>query len=215
MTNLTLQQYCTKLAKHQPPDLRNPTEKGESAGLQKNKREEVTCFKLCNPRPQVTLHKKYFKRKEKKKRACPRGTAGGERESSPHLSMVTARVSSSDDDEVMLNVLRCQLTLTHSHGQPEGGGGKNGGGRVLHCCHPPCPRSGTINIIILGRFSIGQRAETGNTDQTITSLKNKQAQIKEFPTEIQQTRGRGKTQKRNSTKLHKTTKLQQFLEWNE
>ena len=97
--------------------------------------------------------------------------------------------------------------LTHSHGQPEGGGGKSGGGRVLHCCHPRCPRSGTINIIILGRSSIGQRAETGNTDQTIPSLKNKQAQIKEFPTEIQQTRGRGKTQKRNSTKLHKTTKL--------
>ena len=55
MTNLTLQ-----LAKHQPPDLRNSTEAGESAGLQtkqKNEREEVTCFKLCNLRPQVTLHK--------------------------------------------------------------------------------------------------------------------------------------------------------------
>ena len=35
MTNLTLQPYSTKLAKHQPPDLRHPTEKGESAGLQK------------------------------------------------------------------------------------------------------------------------------------------------------------------------------------
>ena len=38
MTNLTLQPYSTKLAKHQPPDLRNPTEKekkSESAGLQK------------------------------------------------------------------------------------------------------------------------------------------------------------------------------------
>ena len=61
MTNLTLQSYSTKLAKHQPPDLRNPTEKDESAGLQKKEkkeREEVTCFKLCNPRPQVTLHKK-------------------------------------------------------------------------------------------------------------------------------------------------------------
>ena len=44
MTNLTLQPYSTKLARHQPPDLRHPTEKGE--------REEVTCFKLCNPRPQ-------------------------------------------------------------------------------------------------------------------------------------------------------------------
>ena len=28
------------------------------------------------------------------------------------------------------------------------------GGRVLHCCHPRCPQSGTINIII--------RAEGGN-----------------------------------------------------
>ena len=37
MTNLTLQPYSTKLAKHQPPDLRNPTEKGESAGLRKKK----------------------------------------------------------------------------------------------------------------------------------------------------------------------------------
>ena len=42
MTNLTLQPYSTKLAKHQPPDLRNPTEKekkNESAGLQKKKRK--------------------------------------------------------------------------------------------------------------------------------------------------------------------------------
>ena len=63
MTNLTFQPYSTKLAKHQPPDLRNSTEKGESAGLQKNEKNEeekrggggeVTCFKLCNPRPQVT-----------------------------------------------------------------------------------------------------------------------------------------------------------------
>ena len=37
MTNLTLQSYSTKLAKHQPPDWRHPTEKGESAGLQQNK----------------------------------------------------------------------------------------------------------------------------------------------------------------------------------
>ena len=87
MTNLTLQPYSTKLAKHQPPDLRNPTEKGESAGLQKKERkkkkerEEVTYFKLYNPRPQVTLHKNYLKTT----RACPRGTAGGEREQSSPL----------------------------------------------------------------------------------------------------------------------------------
>ena len=40
MTNLTLQPYSTKLAKHQPPDLRNPTEKGESAGLQKKRKRK-------------------------------------------------------------------------------------------------------------------------------------------------------------------------------
>ncbi len=34
MTNLTLQPYSTKLAKHQPPDWRHPTE-NESAGLRK------------------------------------------------------------------------------------------------------------------------------------------------------------------------------------
>ena len=40
MTNLTLQPYSTKLAKHQPPDWRHPTEKGESAGLQKKKKKK-------------------------------------------------------------------------------------------------------------------------------------------------------------------------------
>ena len=60
------------------------------------------------------------------------------------------------------------LTANRRVGEEKGGGG------VLHCCHPSCPRSGTINIIILGRSSAGQRAKTGNTDQTITSLKNKQ-----------------------------------------
>ena len=84
MTNLTLQPYSTKLAKHQPPDLRHPIEKGESAGLQRKKkteREEVTCFKHCNPQPQVTLHKK----QNKKTRACPWGMARGEREQSSPL----------------------------------------------------------------------------------------------------------------------------------
>ena len=45
MTNLTLQPYSTKLAKHQPPDLRNPTEKkeekkSESAGLQNKTKQK-------------------------------------------------------------------------------------------------------------------------------------------------------------------------------
>ena len=40
---------------------------------------EVTCFKLCNPRPQVTLQKN---------RACPRGTAEGEREQSKLQALV-------------------------------------------------------------------------------------------------------------------------------
>ena len=82
------------------------------------------------------------------------------------------------------------LTANRRVGEEKGGGG------VLHCCHPSCPRSGTINIIILGRSSAGQRAKTGNTDQTITSLKNKQVQTKEFLTEVQQTRGHRKTRKR-------------------
>ena len=98
MTNLTLQPYSTKLAKHQPSDFRNPTEKGESAGLhthththkKKNEREEVTCFKLCNPQPQVTLYKKINK---KKLGPVPEGRPE-ERESSPHLSMVSARAVS-------------------------------------------------------------------------------------------------------------------------
>ena len=63
MTNLTLQPYSTKLAKHQPPDWRHPTE-NESASLRerKNEREEVTCFKFCNSRQQVTLHNKNNKK---------------------------------------------------------------------------------------------------------------------------------------------------------
>ena len=40
MTNLTLQPYSTKLAKHQPTDFRNPTDKSESAGLPKKKRKK-------------------------------------------------------------------------------------------------------------------------------------------------------------------------------
>ena len=40
MTNLTLQPYSTKLAKHQPTDFRNPTEKGESAGLPTKKQKQ-------------------------------------------------------------------------------------------------------------------------------------------------------------------------------
>ena len=104
MTNLTLQPYSTKLAKHQPPDWRHPTEKknkkkekekkkkkkSESAGIQKKKkkkekeREEVTCFKLFNPRPQVTVHKNN-KQQQQKTRACPGVTAGGESEQSSPL----------------------------------------------------------------------------------------------------------------------------------
>ena len=38
MTNLTLQPYSSKLAKHQPPDWRHPTE-NESAGLREKKRK--------------------------------------------------------------------------------------------------------------------------------------------------------------------------------
>ena len=160
MMNLTLQPYSTKLAKHQPPDLRHPTEKGESAGLQRKKteREEVTCFKHCI-------------KTTTKLGPVPDGWPE-ERESSPHLSMVSARVSSSGAHRKPSPTFPC-YQFTNSHGQLEGGGGK-AGGRVLHCCHPGCPWSGTINIIILGRSSAGQWAQTGNTDQTITSLKNKQ-----------------------------------------
>ena len=43
----------------------------------KKEREEVTCFEICNPRPQVTLHKK------KKKKTTTKGTAGRERDASP------------------------------------------------------------------------------------------------------------------------------------
>ena len=158
--------------------------------------EEVTCFRLCHPRPQVTRHK------NKQTRACPRGTAGGERE----RAVLTSRWSALECP-VLAHIARDIPTptnraqLSHATNLPiltanrRVGEGK-GGRRVLHCCHPRCPQSGTINIIILGRSSAGQRAETGNTDQTITSLKNKQVLTKESPTEIQQTRGHGKSQKR-------------------
>ena len=141
MTNLTLQPYSTKLAKYQPPDFRNPTEKRRERRFTKKKkekkREEVTCFKLCNPRPQVILHKK----KTKKLGPVPEGRTE-ERESSPHLSMVSASVSSS-------GVHRQRYThsskpsptfpryqFTHSHGQPEGGGGNRGEGGFFTAAIP-------------------------------------------------------------------------------
>ena len=159
----TSQALTDRLEKH----YRKKQERQFTKTNNNNKMEEVTCFKLCYPRPQVTLHKK-------KLGPVPEGLPE-ERESSPHLSMVSARVSSSGahrqrythSHKASPSFPRYQFT--NSHGQPEGGGG-----RVLHCCHPRCPRSGTINIIIWGRSSARQRAETGNTDQTITSLKNKQ-----------------------------------------
>ena len=70
-----------------------------------------------------------------------------------------------------------------------------GGGRVLHCCHPRCPRYGTINIIILGRSSAGQRAQTGNTSR----LKNSQLKYSR-PEEMEKLR-----KERNSTKMHEAT----------
>ena len=143
MTNLTLQPYSTKLAKHQPPDWRHPTE-NESAGLRKkkkkkNEREEVTCFKLCNPRLQVTLHKK--KKKKKKIGPVPEGRPE-ERESSPHLSMVSARVCSSGAHRDRYthppkpNPTFPRYQFTNSHGQPEGGGGKRGGGGFFTAAIP-------------------------------------------------------------------------------
>ena len=167
MMNLTLQPYSTKLAKHQPPDLRHPTEKGESAGLQRKKteREEVTCFKHCI-------------KTTTKLGPVPDGWPE-ERESSPHLSMVSARVSSSGAHRQRYTLSQTEPNFPtlpiYQFSRPTGGWGREKGGRrVLHYCLPRCPRSGTINIIILVRSSAGQRAETGNTDQTITSLKNKQ-----------------------------------------
>ena len=131
MTNLTLQPYSTKLAKHQPPDWRHPTE-NESAGLrkkkEKNEREEVTCFKFCNSRLQVTLHKT-----KNKLGPVPEGRPE-ERESSPHLSMVSARVCSSGahrhryTHSLKPSPTFPRYQFTNSHGQPEGGGGKKGGG---------------------------------------------------------------------------------------
>ena len=139
MTNLTLQPYSTKQAKHHPPDFRNPTEKGESAGLhththknekkRKKKREEVTCFKLCNPRPQVTLHKKTNKQK-KKLGPVPEGRTE-ERESRPHLSMVSARVSSScahrqrytHSPKPSPTFPRYQFTNSHANRREKGEGG--------------------------------------------------------------------------------------------
>ena len=127
MTNLTLQPYSTKLAKHQPPDWRHPTE-NESASLrEKNEREEVTCFKFCNSRLQVTLHKK------QQLGPVPEGRLE-ERESSPHLSMVSARVCRSGAHRHRYTHSHKpsptfpRYQFTNSHGQPEGGGAKKGGG---------------------------------------------------------------------------------------
>ncbi len=130
MTNLTLQPYSTKLAKHQPPDLRHPTEKGESAGLQRKKteREEVTCFKHCI-------------KTTTKLGPVPEGRPE-ERESSPHLSMVSARVCSSGAHRHRYthspkpSPTFPRYQFTNSHGQPEGGGGKKGGGGFFTAAIP-------------------------------------------------------------------------------
>ena len=94
--------------------------------------------------------------------------------------------------------------FTNSHGQPEGGGG-----RVLHCCHPRCSRSGTINIIILGRSSAGRgRKPEILTKQSLSSRINKY-RLKNSQLKYSRPEDTGKLKKeRNSTKLHKTTKLQ-------
>ena len=62
MTNLTLQPYSTKLAKHQPPDWRHPTEKKKKRKKEKEKKQQ-----------------------QQKTRACPGVTAGGESEQSSPL----------------------------------------------------------------------------------------------------------------------------------
>ena len=87
MTNLTLQPYSTKLAKHQPPDLRNPTEKGESAGLQNNNNNNNNNNNkkggsnlLQTLQPSTAGYSPVKKKYIYINRACPRGTAGGERE---------------------------------------------------------------------------------------------------------------------------------------
>ena len=143
--------------------------------------------------------------------------AGGE--SSPRLSMVSARVCHSDVHHQRYTHSHKptfpafpRYQLTNSHGQLEDGRWKKEG-RVLRCYHPHSPWSGTITPLFFwgGGSSARQRAQTGNTDQTITTLKNKQVQTKEFPTEVQQTRGHGENSERSSAKLHKTTKLQQNL----
>ena len=59
MTNLTLQPYSTKLAKHQPPDLRHPTEKKKKKKEKEKKKEKKERKKARAP---------VYKKKKKKKR---------------------------------------------------------------------------------------------------------------------------------------------------
>ncbi len=99
---------------------------------------------------------------------------------------------------------------TYQFSRPTGGCGREkGGGRVLHCCHPRCSRSGTINIIILGRSSAGRgRKPEILTKQSLSSRINKY-RLKNSQLKYSRPEDTGKLKKeRNSTKLHKTTKLQ-------
>ncbi len=139
MTNLTLQPYSTKLAKHQPPDWRHPTE-NESAGLRKKKKKKRkgggNLLQTLQPSTAG-----YSIKKNKKIGPVPEGRPE-ERESSPHLSMVSARVCSSGAHRDRYthppkpNPTFPRYQFTNSHGQPEGGGGKRGGGGFFTAAIP-------------------------------------------------------------------------------
>ena len=171
MTNLTLQPYSTKLAKHQPPVLRKPTEKGESAGLhthsQKSKKSKRKGgSNLLQTLQPSTAGYSLLKKRERTQTGPSLSQRDGRRRERAVLTSrwsapecpVLARIA-RDTHSLKLSPTFPRYQLTNSHGQPVGGRGKRGkeGSSLL-----PSPLSTVWNYKHYYLGEVLSRAEGGN-----------------------------------------------------